>query len=178
MMLPNLSELKEMRNELGLSTQQLSRALNIPERTILMIEGGKTCRSYVTIKKIFDFLEASKAGDRRTVREITNTGIVWGNPTMKVKEAMGVLLERGFSQLPVKDKFGRVVGIVGEKKLLDAKNGGEPIMDFLSDDFIIVDGQMPARIARDLLKHLSVILVNDRGSVSGIVTRSDYLKSL
>lgn len=177
-MLPDLSELKEMRDELGISVQQLSRSLNIPVKTVLMIEGGRACRSYPTIKRIFDFLEASRAGDRRTVREIANGGIVWGDPAMKVREAMDVLLEKGFSQLPIRDKLGRVVGIVSERKLLDARNGGEPIEDFLSDDFIIVDGQMPARIARDLLKHLSVILVNDGGSISGIVTRSDYLKNL
>ena len=58
--LPDLNEIYKIRRKLYISQIQLSKNLDIPQATISRIERGIGNPSYLTVKKIFDYLESVK----------------------------------------------------------------------------------------------------------------------
>ena len=101
----------------------------------------------------------------------------------KVREVIGMMKERGISQVPVIDD-GRLAGIVTESNLLTLlMEEGVQALDMsvgssLSDAYEVVDPDAPVGLFNHIFSQGKVIVVWERGEVRGLVTKIDVIDFL
>jgi cystathionine beta-synthase len=106
--------------------------------------------------------------------------LVQAAPEMSVREALGLMTDYGFSQLPVMDS-GKSVGslrdnrvmaaVLDERELLE-----RPVRDIMEPSFPVVPHTMEVTSAIRFLKDARAILIEDYGIISGVVTRHDLVE--
>lgn len=134
------------------------------------------------------------------VREVMTTDVMTVGPSVGLKAAARLMIERGVSGLPVVDDGGTLVGIITEadfvkqeaergqrryRRLLDALFGerearpiGETVGDAMTRHPVVVDADTRvAEAAREMadrgIKRLPV--VDENGALVGIVSRADIV---
>jgi predicted transcriptional regulator len=184
-LLPEAREIAARRRALGLTQAALAQAAGLSQSLVAKIEAGKVDAAYSRVKRVFDALEALEARGERRARDVMHRGVVGVKKGDKVAKAVALMRRRGISQLPVFDDGGRCVGSVSEKTILDALAGGrksvsdlkkEGVEIALSEAFPLIDEDTPLSIVSGLLAHHAAVLVQRRGRVVGIITKSDLLK--
>ncbi|RSM85134.1 CBS domain-containing protein [Kibdelosporangium aridum] len=132
--------------------------------------------------------------------DVMTTELVTVSPSTSAKHAARLLVDNGFTALPVVDVDGRLVGVVTEIDLLHDRIGADP-RALIHPDWPVhaaehavssgVEAVMTtevftrgpnadaAQLARDMLEHhLRAIPIVDEGMVVGIVTRRDLLRAV
>ncbi len=140
------------------------------------------------LSKIFDddwMREHGFLGDERalgTVADLlarrTVTAVYTTIPTESVRNVIGELKGRGYSQVPVLDGE-RVAGIVNERDLLNFMvQGGDasaPVSEIMETEFAVVEpANKVSMLSRFFTKDLTV-LVLDNGRLAGVITKIDYI---
>jgi CBS domain-containing protein len=129
------------------------------------------------------------------VSEIMSGVVVTVTPDAGIKQAARILVERGFSALPVVDEKGRLVGIVSEADLLPIENRPDPrsqatplsptagsaprtVAEVMTRDVVVVTASTEvSRAARIMLEGGIKRLPVMRGQrLVGIVSRRDLVK--
>jgi len=182
-MLPPLDEIAKKRRMLGLTQKQLARIAGVSQSFIAKIESGKIDPSYGKVKAIFDFLERIEAGENNTAKAIYHEGVVSVEKTDKVAKAISLMMEHGFSQLPVFEN-GKCVGSVSEKTILNqitvAKDPSEVsqklVEEIMEEAPPQIDEDAPLPVVSSLLHFYPAVLVTKKGKVVGIITKADLFK--
>ena len=102
-------------------------------------------------------------------------------PGATVREAIGLMKERDISQIPVLED-GRSVGrleegeimgqVISDNALLDTR-----VRDVMQESLPVVSSQKNIGEARNYLaKQYSAVLVEEKGAIIGIITKSDLLE--
>src|ERR687887_889773 len=131
------------------------------------------------------------------VREIMTAAVVTVTPRTGLKQAAALLVERGFTALPVVDDQGRLAGIVTEADLMPLESVPDPrthilppgaghpavagtVAEVMTPKVVTLAPDADAAdAARLMLAHgLRSIPVSADGRVVGIVTRRDLLRVL
>jgi len=94
-----------------------------------------------------------------------------------------ILLENGYSQLPVYDKE-RVAGSISENAVLNAlsekNNYSLPstmkVGELMEPPFPQLDENTPIEPVKSLLQHYQAVLTSRKEKIVGIITRADLLK--
>ncbi|ADG98813.1 CBS domain containing membrane protein [Segniliparus rotundus DSM 44985] len=119
-------------------------------------------------------------------RDIMSSPVVVVTPDMPVHEATALLAGRGFTSLPVVDKDGNLVGVVGEHELMRAQPSlrDRPVVSTVESvmrpcttgvNAASTAAQLAAVLAEEGRRSVPVL----QGSqVIGVVTRRDLLKAL
>lgn len=174
-MLPELDTIKLRRRSLGLSQRRLAELSGVSQGTIAKIEGRKIIPGYTIAKNIFDVLEKVGVREELKARDLMSS-VVLVRPDDPVEKAMSLMVERGFSQLPVV-KDGKPVGRITEKIMLDVdKDGHIPCSEIMGQPFVTVSESAPVSLVRDILKLEDAVLVVDGERLVGVVTKSDLLR--
>jgi len=182
-MLPPLDEIAKRRRMLGLTQKQLARIAGVSQSFIAKIESGKIDPSYGKVKAIFDVLERIEAGENNTAKAIYHKGVVGVEKTDKVAKAISLMMEHGFSQLPVFEN-GKCVGCVSEKTILSqitaAKDPSEIsqklVEEIMEEAPPQIDENAPLPLVSSLLHFYPAVLVTKKGKVVGIITKADLFK--
>ena len=101
----------------------------------------------------------------------------------KVRAVVGLMKERGISQVPVIDD-GRLAGIVTESNLLTLlMDEGVEALEMsvgatVSDAYEVVDPDAPVGLFNHIFSQGKVIVVWERGEVRGLVTKIDVIDFL
>jgi len=101
----------------------------------------------------------------------------------KVRQVIGLMKERGISQVPVVDE-GRLVGIVTESHVLQSllEGGLEKLDDVcagvMTDQYEVADPDAPVGLFHHVFAQGKVIVVWERGQVRGLVTKIDVIDYL
>ncbi len=101
----------------------------------------------------------------------------------KVRAVVGLMKERGISQVPVIDD-GRLAGIVTESNLLNLlMEEGVEALDMsvdasISDAYEVVDPDAPVGLFNHIFSQSKVIVVWERGEVRGLITKIDVIDFL
>ncbi|HEY8040052.1 MAG TPA: pyridoxal-phosphate dependent enzyme [Polyangiaceae bacterium] len=108
--------------------------------------------------------------------------LVTARPEMRLRDVVDQMKSLSISQLPVVDK-GKMRGIVAEVDLLRALvSGGKtldsPIAEVVEDDYATVTPNTKIELLQGVLADAKVAIVEDRGSVIGIVTKIDLIDFL
>ena len=177
---PDISTIQKKRVKLGLTQKELARLSGIAQPDISRLEKGLIREpAYTTVRKLIDALrnyENKLPGgtiDEPIVAErLMNRDVVSLKPHDRVADAAKIMKERNFSQLPVMDDRGRVVGGVSESLFL-SNDGTARIEDVMGDSFPIVGKDTRLGTISAILQKEPAVLVVHRGKVLGIVTKYD-----
>lgn len=182
-MLPSLDEIAKKRKMLGLTQKTLAKIAGVSQSFIAKIEAGKMDPSYSKAKAIFDILEKMEAGETHTAKEILHEGVVGVQKNDKVAKAIKLMMEHGFSQLPVFND-GKCVGCISEKTILsqitatkDLSSVSQKLVEEVMEEAPPqIDENAPIPLISSLLRFYPAILVTRRGEIIGIITKADLFK--
>ena len=184
-MLPSLREISGKRRMLGLTQKQLASLAGVSQSLIAKLESGKTDSSYTKVKAIFDVLKQLEIKREVHVKEVLHDKVVSVQKDGKVSEAVRLMKDHGYSQLPVFDGE-HVVGSVSEKTILSQILNGKDLTqistlftkEIMEEAFPQVGEDTPLSLISSVLQHYSAVMVSKKGKTLGIVTKADLLKIL
>jgi len=144
------------------------------------------------LNKVFDddwmrengFLDEDEA--LGTVRDLLRgkpRAVITADKQHTVREVVGIMKEKGISQVPVLDG-GHLAGVVTESGLLDLIiREGQGALDMavggaLSDAYELVDPDAPVGPFQRVFAQGKVLVVWERGEVRGVVTKIDMIDFL
>ena len=194
-----LDYVRDAQRQLGISSSEIGRhaGLNQPSISNLLNPASKNPRdmSYDEAYDIVQYLVSRvsllpaglKVGDLMT----GNGDLVWANDDQTVSEVARVMFERGFSQMPVRDReTGSIRGVVTDLSILKALMGGvgnqvssiDELRRMTLAEACLVESvlECPRNSllldATYLLLGYSAVLVSSGSEIVGILTRADLLK--
>lgn len=184
-MLPSLEEIARKRRMLGLTQNRLAKLAGVSQSLIAKLESGKTDSSYTKVKAILDVLNQLEMEMEVHAQEILHSEVVGVQKSEAVSKAVRLMMEHGYSQLPVFDGE-HAVGSISEKTILSQVSAGKDLSqvsalsigEVMDEAFPQVGEDAPLCLISGLLQVYSAVLVSKRGMVVGIVTKADLLKML
>lgn len=176
-MFESLKEIKALRKKVGLTQSQLAKMAGVSQSLIAKIESESLDPTYNNAVRIFEALSGFSHKKTKTASELMNKKIISVSPDSDVKDAVKKMKKFEISQMPILDD-GKVVGRVSETNVLDAIIGGRSdskIEDIMNDSPPIVSPNTSSEVISSLLHHFSMILVEERGKIKGLITKSDFI---
>lgn len=178
-MLYELTEIKRLRNKLGLNQKELANLANVSQSLVAKIEAGKIEPTYNKVKKIFEILNSLREKEEVKAKKLMNKKIIFVRPKEKIKEIIKIMKQKGISQIPVSRK-GKVCGIIAEKTILEKIAEGKPVGGMEAEEIMadcppIVSLGTSQRVVLGILKEHPIVLVAENGDVKGLISKSDVL---
>jgi len=186
-LLPNTSEIREIRKSLGLTQLELARLAEISRPSLVKLENGQIDLAYSKVKRIFDELETlqnkrkSSLIDSYILADIHTVPYVALDVNTTMNDVFVKIHETGFSQFVVTD-HGEIVGSITDKKAFNALGEvgnevkGHKVCEYLSDPFPILSTNTPVSVALPLILTYQAVLTIEHGKDIGIVTNNDVGK--
>ena len=117
--------------------------------------------------------------------KILHTEVVSVQRSQPISEAVTVMKEHGYSQIPVFDGK-QSVGSISEKAILRQILAGQdleeissqPTERIMEEAFPQINDDAPLSLITSLLQTYSAVLVSKKGVVIGIITKADLLRML
>ncbi len=180
-----LSEIRRRRRALGLPLGEVARAVGRSDATLSRIERGQIRPSYELVQRILSYLEEKEGAltTRLTAGEIMTRPVRTVDGSTSLGDAARLMEQHAISQIPVTEN-GRVTGSLSEsgvlRTLAQSSNRRSPprVRDTQESMYPQVDLDFPTDLLADLLTRVPAVLVTHRGTVSGIITRSDLIRRL
>jgi predicted transcriptional regulator len=176
-------QIKRVRSQLGLTQAGLAKRAGVSQSIIAKVESGAVDPSYTTLKAISGALLSSARGSMKKASAIASSPIIAVEANQKLQDCIALMRERAISQLPVFSK-GKLVGSLSEGHILSLLSNSRnrdllnhPVSELVQTSFPVVDGDTPIDALYSLFRHVSAVLVSDRGEISGIITKIDVLIS-
>lgn len=116
----------------------------------------------------------------RTVSDVMTARVHTASPLTPLKVVMRLIVENRVSAIPIVDQQGVPVGVVSESDLL-LKVGGRVASDVMTSPAITVALHTGVSEAARSMREKNVrrlVVVDQRGRIAGIVSRSDLLRAL
>jgi len=187
-MLPSVQEIKNLRKKAGLTQKELANLTGLSQSYIARLERGDLNPTYENVKKIFSILEneiTKVEGTTLKANDIMSKNVISVQTTDTLEKVMKLLLDYGFSQLPVIDN-GVLVGSITDSRIGQNIANGKAIsdlkkmfvLDVMEEPFPQISESTPIKVVSYLLKQYQALLVVNKGKITGIITKSDLLKSL
>ncbi|KAB1194222.1 MULTISPECIES: CBS domain-containing protein [Haloferax] len=174
MELPTPQDLRERRKALELTQSKLADMAGVSQPLIARIEGGDVDPRLSTLRRIVEALDEAEG---RIVRaeDIMNTQVRSVAPDNSVLEARDMMLDAGFSQLPVIEN-GRPLGIISNADIRHVQEDNvaeRPVNEVMSESITTVEPETTLDEVGVYLDHNSAILVVEGGETVGIITEAD-----
>ncbi|MGC8479032.1 MAG: XRE family transcriptional regulator [Candidatus Micrarchaeia archaeon] len=171
-----IADIRSTRQKYGISSQKLAKACGISPSAMSKLERGKLKPSYGlvcnVVKKlneiVFDKANYARVEDKM-VKDVKTL-----SPVAHVSEAVKRMKENGFSQMPVVDRDGRILGLVTERSILEHPDAVSCI-DVVEASYAVVGPEESFERARQLARNAQAILVVQEGRLVGILTKADFL---
>ena len=167
--------LREMRQEAGMSQQELARLAGITQAHVAKIESGRVDPRLSTVNRLVSILNEEETGTQCS--DIMTRNIVSVRMDEPVEKVVKIMRSFDISQLPVFDGEQQV-GSVRESTImrnLDRKLNVLEVRHLVDRPFPVVDGRDSVGILAPLLDFHPAVLVSEKGKLSGIITKSDLL---
>jgi len=181
-MVYELDEIKKIRKRFGLTQTDLSKRADVSQSLIAKIESNRIDPTFTKVKKIFDVLDELKNKNELKAEDIMTKKVIYVDIDDNISTAINKMRKHEISQLPVFNK-NNVVGLVSESTILDSISGNKAvktltIKDIMQDCPPIVSKKTSTSIVSGLLKYYPIILVAEDGKPTGVITKSDMLRTL
>ncbi|MFX1295048.1 MAG: CBS domain-containing protein [Promethearchaeota archaeon] len=186
MNLPTPEDLKRYRKMIGLTQQELAERASVSQSLIARIETGTVDPRISTVRKILRVISNTQQKELKAI-DVAVKEIITVQETELVSTASKLMFIKGFSQIPVCNAKGSVIGSLKEKTI--TKNLIEKGIEILSkpiSEIMNKDDALPMlpissslRSVEDLLVHHghSAVLLMDEGEVVGILTKADVIRA-
>ena len=184
-MLSELSEIKKKRKKLGITQTELSKKTGVSQSLIAKIEAGAIVPSYTNAKKLFDFFEILHEDQQAKAGEFMTKKVVSAKPDETIKQVIKKMEKNSVSQLPIIED-GKNIGTISEKLVLEQMNknknaenalekNAEEIMEEAMPE---IRENTPFEVVSSVLSHYPGAVVVKNGRITGIITKSDLLKTV
>ena len=184
--IPELSEIRKLRENLSLSQRQLAKLCNIQPSFLNMIENGHSDPSYKVFVRIFQVLDAEaekKSNKLTSAKDICIKNLITAKKTDYIEDVIKIMKTKNISQIPVTDSTG-CIGLVTENSCVKfLKENNTQVIARAKDAMEIPPPSIDAesKITKnilDLLGDARCILVTDKAKPYGIITKIDAIRSL
>ena len=150
--LPTPQDLRERRNELGLTQSELAERADVSQPLIARIEGGDVDPRLSTLRRIVTALEEAEGGIIKA-RDLMNSPVVGVAPDDSVHQAKELMDEKGYSQVPV-IRDGAPQGLIGNSDIRQRpeENVGElPVAEVMNESIATVEPDAEKAVLRRLI---------------------------
>ncbi|MFX0077308.1 MAG: CBS domain-containing protein [Candidatus Hermodarchaeota archaeon] len=180
--LPDFTQLKDLRKRLNISQKELGEKLQISQSTISRIENGTMDPPYSKFKLIYEFLVKEKRSRKKSKKhaiDILTPDIISIKPQSTVKDAVELMTKYNISQIPILDNnqnFGSITSKKIQKYITD-----DPIIlnlkvtDIKELPFPEVEKNWNVKDISSLLLNYPAVLVKEDKRFIGIITDSNFL---
>lgn len=185
MKFPPESDIKKMRNALGITQSELANGSGVSQSTIAKVEGRKTDASYRTVVRLFETLDkmTRKTGIDRTAADVASTSPITVDADDSLRVASDLMRRTGFSQMPVMSGDSPV-GSISERMILGLIEQGmsmdelrkTSIKKVMGESFPVVSEGMSLSAVAQLMGDSDAVLVSRQGKVISMITSADLLK--
>ncbi len=181
MEVPTPEDLREKRNELGLTQSELADRADVSQPLIARIENGDVDPRLSTVTRIVQVFDGFE-DERVTAEDLMSTEVVSVGPDDTVGAAVDRMQESQFSQLPVVDD-DVPVGAMSDAIVAHARSEVDDlpdasVEDVMGESFPTVSPEEDLSTVSRLLDHASAVLVTRRGKVVGIISDADLAAHL
>ena len=181
--LSDLKHIRTMRKQLDWTQKNLAKAVGITQSMVNKIESGAKLPSFETATKIFSILTeqlSHREGKPGLAKDISIKYVI----AVKADETIEKAIEKMGTQIDQVPVFeGEIcVGSFSNRKLVSLLN--EPhfkqkkIKDVMEPPFPMIGEEESLTRVRKLLEIFDTVLTIKEGKITGIITRSDLLKTL
>lgn len=182
---PDTTQLKQIRNTVGLTQSALAKISGVSQSTIAKIERGKIKGSYPEVVKLLEALEqeAEKKATRVRLKDISTKKLVFVQVDDQVKMASELMREYDISQMPVFEG-DRPVGSISDRCILDLIMSGmkleelnrRPVRSIMDPPFPVISEDVDKDSVESLIRSEHAILTARNGKITGIVTGADLIQ--
>jgi predicted transcriptional regulator len=184
MQLPTPEDLKKRRNELGLTQSELAKRAGVSQPLIARIESGDVDPRLSTVRKILEAFEEANKEQQILIRDLMHSPVIHVSPDDSVEEVVNLMHVHGFSQIPVLE--GSVpVGSISEDMIvrLMGESKKKPISQLevsgiMGESFPTVSPGVSISIVSHILEENPAVLVVEKGTIVGVITKHDVMKLL
>ncbi|MFH1294550.1 MAG: CBS domain-containing protein [Candidatus Aenigmatarchaeota archaeon] len=173
-----LGDVRKLRKKVGLTQHELAVRAGVSQSLLAKIETGKISPGYERVKKIFAVIDQITKKKEVKASEVATRKVISISMTETVSVAIKKMGLHKISQMPVIDR-GKSVGLLTESCIIEKMNKGFSAGSHVAD---IMDGAPPTvsedvgmEVVIGLLKHFPIVLVTDKGDITGVITKSDVL---
>ncbi|MBP2133007.1 putative transcriptional regulator [Methanomicrobium sp. W14] len=180
MQIPDSSDIRDKRIELGLTQSDVAEKSGLSQSMIARIESGTVDPRLSTLKKIVDVLNKEEVS-AVTAGDIMHSPVIGVQVNETLAQTVAIMEAHGISQIPVLEK-DVAVGCISESAIINAMDEGRiqkiqshVVSDFMEDGFPTI----PLSSCMDTIIHLlhnhHAVLVADKGKVTGVITKYDLI---
>lgn len=184
MLLPTPEDLKKRRNELGLTQSDLAKRAGVSQPLIARIESGDVDPRLSTVRKILDAFEEAEKESQIIIRDLMHSPVLHVSPEDSVEEVVNLMHVHGISQIPVLDR-GIPVGSVSEDMIVRLMGESKKksisqlkVSGIMGESFPTVSPGISISVVSHILEGNPAVLVVEKGTVVGVVTKQDVMKLL
>jgi len=185
--IPDLANLRSELKSNMISQLALSKMSGVSQSVISRIIDGKIRDpSYGTVVKLLHALNLLNNYDgivkhqdnSKTAKDVMSKRVASVKPHDTLQNAWEIMKHRNFSQIPVIDGRGRVIGSVTEALLAEYDQQLDHVINetLYDDPFPAVGENAELITVANILKTTQAVLVVKRGKVLGIITRYDLIE--
>lgn len=172
----DINQLKKIRKQLNLTQHQLSQKIGISQSMIAKIESSKLDPTYSYVKKIELAINELTKKEETTAEEIMHKKIISVKKETLLVEITKLLTKHSISQVLVIEK-SHVLGIVTESNIIENEKN-KTAYEVMQSSPPMIEKITPLSVVTSLLKFYPLIIVKDRASLAGVITKADILKTL
>jgi len=188
--IPQLTEIKRLRELLNISQRQLAKQCDIPSSFLSMIENPKnnTKPSYDVLVRIFQELDSESQknlGKLTTADKIYKKNLTSARKSEPAEDIIKIMHEKDYSQIPVLEGGG-CIGIVTENSLVKFLQNRDHkpltttrVKDVMDTPPIVID--ISTKVTENILSLFNdskCLLVSDNAKIVGLITKIDAIRGL
>jgi len=167
----------------------LDVAKDLSEDDVIVFIVCDTGERYLTKAQNLDWLQDNRMLDldMKTLRDVSDCKkrkgfeeIVYVHDDSPVKQALNLMTEKGYTQIPVFNEYLKPVGALREAELMskivsDKNIMGLSVAEVMEEPIPVVEAKTEIKVVREILKNRNAILVQDFGRIIDIITRYDIV---
>lgn len=185
-------KIKNTRKSLNISQKKLAKFVGISQSTVARLESDikRMNPSYNMVYNVLDSMgQLARTGRsseilNKEAHELMHRHIYSIKKTQRLKEAIKIMKNNDFSQLPVLNGDGTVVGTVHQKRLLNIATQDLLLVEKMRVSEVLdpslpqVDMNTPVSKLKPILQNWDAVLVIEKGKLVGIITIYDLFRIL
>ncbi len=172
----DLKEIKIIRKNLGITQKELAKLSNVSQSLIAKIESDSIEPTYTKVQEIFLALNTLSETKKIKASDILNKKLIVVSPDDKLKKAAKLMQKNEISQLPVIFE-NNIIGIITEsnilKHILEEKEF--LVKEIMDESPPIISMKTNIDMISQILVNYSIVIVQDKGKIKGIITKSDLI---